>query len=89
MIKVKHSNPAKNQTQEAMLVQFPETDRRFHELMFSYGMLSTAITRRQQRTSLRIRIMKSGWKACRRTFPGIWPLKDSKGAAQCSPSPGV
>ena len=37
MIKVKHPNPAKNQTQEAMLVQFPEAERRFHELMFSYG----------------------------------------------------
>ncbi|MFD3002617.1 hypothetical protein ACFS7Z_19760 [Pontibacter toksunensis] len=37
MIKVKHPKPAKNQTQEAMLAQFPEAERRFHELMFSYG----------------------------------------------------
>ena len=37
MTKVKHPNLAKNKAQEVMLAQFPETERRFHELMFYYG----------------------------------------------------
>ena len=37
MIKVKHPNPAKNKAQEAMLAQFPEAEKRFQELFFSYA----------------------------------------------------
>lgn len=37
MIKVKHPLEHCNASQEAMLKQFPEDQRRFHELLMSYG----------------------------------------------------
>lgn len=37
MIKVKHPLPSCNESQEAMLEQLPEDQRRFHELLLSYG----------------------------------------------------
>ncbi|PRY13782.1 hypothetical protein CLV24_105152 [Pontibacter ummariensis] len=37
MIKVKHPLERCNRTQEETITKLPEAERRFHELMFSYG----------------------------------------------------
>ncbi|MFD3002618.1 hypothetical protein ACFS7Z_19765 [Pontibacter toksunensis] len=37
MIEVKHPEPSRNTAQEIIIKQFPEEERRLHELFFSYN----------------------------------------------------